>query len=118
QFHDIETEPEMRPAVTAAARLPERLEQPPTGLGCERRSGVVDFEQSGRCFTAPTNRDGGAGGTEVDGIVDELVEKLHDQVGRAFDLDRLRRQIGCEMTLRECDAVRIYCGRDDRRQIE
>ena len=47
----------------------------------------------------------GAIGAEVDGIVDELVEHLHDELGRAGDLHRTLRDFAGEAPLASREAA-------------
>ena len=101
--HDIEPEPEVRAAVGVEARLPQRLEDPARAspaaaadrdspLRCARRSGSA----------ARRTRDRRAGLAEIDRVVDELVEHLHDQVRQTPSmLERLIRRLEREIPLRE-----------------
>src|SRR5215472_13308022 len=100
----------MRPAVPVRTGLPERLEQPPPKILRQGWAGIVDLEYRHRSLETQADRDGRPGGTEVHGIVDELVEHLHDEIRRAAHHDGLVRQLRSEGALREGAAIRRHRG--------
>ncbi len=83
QPHDVQPQAEMRLVVMALALLEQGLEQPAEhGLG-NRRAVVRDAELVVAAgLRARRTRDEAGRRTEIHRILDELVEHLHDQIGR------------------------------------
>ncbi len=65
-----------------------------------------------------TYGDRGAIGAEIDGIVDELVEQLNDEIGCAGDLDSIVGDLAAKPPVGKGAAIRSHRGAYHGRQIE
>ncbi len=64
------------------------------------------------------NHDRRARWAEVHGVVDQLVEQLHDQIRGALDLDRLLGQVGRKLPLRKRVPIRGHRGSDHTHYVK
>src|ERR1700691_403814 len=112
QPHDVQAEAEVRLVVSVLALLEQRLEQAPVQSRRNGRPVVLNLQQVAAQCTFQAHGDDAGGGAEIDGIFDELVEQLHQQVGRAANETRIGGRLEGDMRLRKAAAI----GGDGRRQ--
>src|SRR5579872_5917550 len=79
---DVKTQSEVRAAGGARAGLPERLEQTAAAFRRKRRTGVIHLQYGFASLSPQSHDDRCARGTEIDRVVDQLVEHLHDEIWR------------------------------------
>src|SRR5215207_9174845 len=108
----------MRPAIGAVARTPEGFEDLVAIFRSEYWSDILHFQPRGLGLACETHEDRRPGRAEVDGVVDELVEQLNDEIGCAVDRERLRGDLDGEFSLRERASVGLDGCSDHADEVE
>src|SRR5215212_9851052 len=108
----------MRPAVGVVARTPEGFENLVASFRSEYRSDILHFQPRRLWLARETHEDRRPGCAEVDGVVDELVEQLNDEIGCAVDREWLRGDLDDEFSLRERASVGLDGCSDHTDEVE